>query len=234
MGNGKVKIYTLSDPRTNEVKYVGKTEKLLSKRLYYHIFDNNKIKNIHKKKWIEGLLKNSLKPDINIVDIVPYDEWKFWEKYWISQFITWGFKLTNKTEGGEGYTYIWLKRLWENDEYRKHHTERMIGKKNPFYGKHHTEETKNILRKKCPHPKGENHPCYGKKQTEEFKEKNRKSQPKLKKIIRLDINGNYIDEWDGIRHMCRKLNNLKLNDAAVIRVAKGKQKHHKGFLFKYK
>lgn len=29
-------------------------------------------------------------------------DWVFWEQYWISQFKTWGFKLTNETNGGEG------------------------------------------------------------------------------------------------------------------------------------
>lgn len=229
----KVIIYTLSDPITNEIKYVGKTEKLLNERLYYHLFDNYKIKNIHKKKWIENLLIKKLKPKIDEIDIVPYDEWKFWEKYWISQFLTWGFKLTNKTEGGEGYTTHWLKELWKKDEYRKYHTERVQGKKNPFYGKHHTDETKAILRKKCPHPKGKNNPCYGKKLNEEHKEKCRVNQPTIKKIYRFDLDSNFIDDWNGIKYMCRMLTEFNFNDSAVIRVAKGKQKQHKGYVFRY-
>lgn len=229
-----VKIYVLIDPRNNNIKYVGKTEKKLEQRLYYHIYDNPKIKNIHKKKWIESLINENLKPEIKLIDIVEYDDWKFWEIYWISQFITWGFKLTNKTDGGEGYTSEWLKRLWNDDKYRTYHTERVQGEKNPFYGKHHSEETKKILREKCPHPKGINHPSYGKKMSEESKTINRLGQPTLKTILRLDMNGSIIDEWNGIKFMCKELKEYKLNDAAVVRVAKGRQNHHKGFKFKYK
>lgn len=42
-----------------------------------------------------------LKPIIEIIDEVPVSEWEFWEIYWISQFKTWGFDLTNGTEGGD-------------------------------------------------------------------------------------------------------------------------------------
>lgn len=46
-----------------------------------------------------------VKPKIEIVEILNEDDsknWKFWEKYWISQFRQWGFKLTNLTNGGDG------------------------------------------------------------------------------------------------------------------------------------
>jgi len=39
---------------------------------------------------------------------------------------------------------------------------------------------------------------------------------------------------NGIKFMSRELKEYKLNDAAVVRVAKGKQNYHKGFKFKYK
>ena len=69
-------IYTLIDPRDNQVRYVGKT--------------NN----------IKRLIRNDYKPIIEILDEVDEAEWEFWEKYWICQFKAWGFDLVNATDGG--------------------------------------------------------------------------------------------------------------------------------------
>lgn len=97
-----ISIYTLIDPITNEVRYVGKTTNL-SKRLNRHINESKKSTTSHKKAWIKGLLKNGLKPKLEVIDeILENDDWKFWEIYWIEQLRAWGFKLTNETEGGDG------------------------------------------------------------------------------------------------------------------------------------
>ncbi len=224
------KIYTLSDPETGEIRYVGKTEKTLQERIYYHTWDIKRTKNKHKKNWFNSLFKKNLKPKIELVDEIPINEWRFWEKYWISQFKTWGFNLINNTEGGEGYTSSQLKKLWEDKEYREFHTNRVKGEKNPFFGRVHNENTKKILREKCPKIGIENG-NYGRVKTEEENEKMRLNQPTLKACIRLDLDNNVIDEWVGLKYMCRE---LKLDEAAVIRVIKGKNNHHKGFKFKYK
>lgn len=224
------KIYTLTDPITNEIRYVGKTTKTLDERLTYHYYNLKKTKNKHKIHWFGKLSKLGLKPIIELVDEVDDKEWKFWERYWISQFKTWGFNLMNYLVGGEGFTPEDVKKLWERPEYRKAQVDRMTGEKNTFYGKKHSEETKEILRLKCP-KRGENHYLYGKKRTDEEKEKMRMSQPTLVTIIRMDMDGVEIDTWVGLKKMCRELN---LDEAAVIRVIKGKNKHHKFFKFKYK
>lgn len=96
----KTFIYTLSDPRTNEVRYVGKTNNL-NYRLKKHIKES-KNKQTHKEKWIDSLIFKGLLPIIEILDVVNENEWCFYETYWISQFKTWGFELTNGTSGGEG------------------------------------------------------------------------------------------------------------------------------------
>jgi hypothetical protein len=95
----KTFIYTLTDPRTNQVRYVGKSNNP-TKRLYCHLGRTEKN---HKHSWLVNLNTNGLKPILDIVDEVPITEWKFWEIYWISQFKTWGFDLTNLTNGGEGF-----------------------------------------------------------------------------------------------------------------------------------
>lgn len=40
--------------------------------------------------------------DLELIDEVPNDEWRFWESYWIEQFKAWGFQLENKNNGGGG------------------------------------------------------------------------------------------------------------------------------------
>lgn len=96
----KTFIYTLSDPITSEVRYVGKANNL-KKRLATHLTPRNLIKPSHKNNWIKSLLNKGLKPLMKSVDEVLISEWVFWEIYWISQFKTWGFKLTNLTNGGD-------------------------------------------------------------------------------------------------------------------------------------
>ena len=65
--------------------YVGKTVNRYSRELEH--------------KWKN---KGGCKPEFVIIDEVPTNEWKFWEKYWISQFKQWGFVLENKNNGGGG------------------------------------------------------------------------------------------------------------------------------------
>lgn len=92
-------IYTLSDTNGN-IRYVGKSINPF-KRIYGHISES-RIRRSHKGSWIKIMLENNLRPIIEVVDTVPLLEWKYWEKYWISQFKSWGFKLTNSTIGGDG------------------------------------------------------------------------------------------------------------------------------------
>jgi len=43
---------------------------------------------------------------LEIIDEIPSDEWKFWEKHYISLFKSWGFNLVNKNKGGNGPEYF--------------------------------------------------------------------------------------------------------------------------------
>lgn len=103
------KIYTLKDPFTNSVRYVGITTQDLNKRLKQHI---NKSKNIKKKThnhcWINSLLIYNKEPIIELVEILDtLEELKEREKYWIKYYNSIE-KLTNITEGGDGINgYKW-------------------------------------------------------------------------------------------------------------------------------
>lgn len=97
----KILIYYLCDKNGN-IRYVGKTQQYLKQRLYSHIIECKSDKKSHKISWIKSILAKGERPTIEIIDEVPEDEWVFWEQYWISQFKTWGFNLTNLTIGGQG------------------------------------------------------------------------------------------------------------------------------------
>ena len=94
-------IYTLSDPDTKEIRYVGKTVKSLKARLTNHIYTSKKIKN-HRCNWIKSIINKGKKPEIDIIDVCPWYESQDLETYWIAQFKAWGFRLVNATNGGEG------------------------------------------------------------------------------------------------------------------------------------
>jgi hypothetical protein len=86
----EVYIYILSHPITNEIRYVGQTTDI-NARFYRHIFDANQngFKN-HRTAWVKSLLNEGLRPNIEVIDVVNETNWPFWERYWISQFRTWG------------------------------------------------------------------------------------------------------------------------------------------------
>lgn len=95
------KIYTLSDPITNEIRYVGKTVGKLYKRLSAHYRDKSIS---YKTNWIKTLKEKGLKPNIRILEISDEFNWVEREKYWISYYRE-KTKLTNYLEGGQGLPF---------------------------------------------------------------------------------------------------------------------------------
>lgn len=81
-----VEIYCLCD--TNNIPfYIGKSK-------------NSKTRILpHKKKFNKKFI-------LEVIDLVPENEWKFWEKWYIQMFKGWGFVLENKNEGGGGNTHL--------------------------------------------------------------------------------------------------------------------------------
>lgn len=96
-------IYALIDPRDDQVRYIGKANNPKSR--YINHFNSSRDKNTHKRNWINNIRKDGYRPELLILDEVLISEWKFWECYYISLFKTFGFKLTNSTDGGDGSTF---------------------------------------------------------------------------------------------------------------------------------
>ena len=109
-------IYTLSDPTSNEIRYIGKT-KNMKDRLQRHMSPCN-LKDTWqpKTKWLKYLKNNNLKPIMEVLDIGHENNIDDLEVYWISQFKTWGYKLTNATKGGDGFNWIGRKHKKETIE----------------------------------------------------------------------------------------------------------------------
>lgn len=101
----KTTIYVLKDPETEEVRYVGKTVKLLKYRLQDHLYRKRKTKTgetNHRINWIQSLINKDLIPIIQEIDNCLWNESQELEKFWIKKYRDLGYKLVNSTDGGEG------------------------------------------------------------------------------------------------------------------------------------
>lgn len=95
----KSKIYSLIDPITLKVRYIGVTKNSSNKRLNGHLTEKS---TTHKYYWIKKLKEAGLVPIFNIIEEVPHDQRYDREKYWISVMRSMGCDLVNSTDGGEG------------------------------------------------------------------------------------------------------------------------------------
>ena len=123
----KVYIYTISDPLTEEVRYVGKTINP-SQRFISHRYAAKKH---YVACWIRKLKSQGLKPMFHIVDEVDDSSWQFWEQFYICLFKSWGFRLNNITAGGDGALKM---TAWNKG-------------KTGMYSPEHIQKLKNINRK---------------------------------------------------------------------------------------
>jgi len=92
-------IYLLIDPRTSEPRYVGKTIDP-EQRLKDHCKEKG---TNHKNHWIASLLRNGLRPILEIVETIRNSDdtdWQAREVYWMEYFFKVGAPLTNLDTGG--------------------------------------------------------------------------------------------------------------------------------------
>jgi len=92
-------IYGLVDPKTNIIRYIGKTKNPLY-RLKQHLYPSSLRGISHKNYWIKSLLKNNCKPILIIIEEVTDIESSNREIYWIDFYKS--NNLVNSTYGGEG------------------------------------------------------------------------------------------------------------------------------------
>lgn len=205
-----VYIYALAEPGTDIIRYIGKTVDLKN-RLTRHLSETSKT---YKNNWIKSL--NGIKPEVIILDECDEDNWIDCEKYWISQCKTWGFKLTNLTEGGEGMCglspsaeSIAKTVLKTTGQKRSLETCLRISesKKGVKFSDKHIENLKLSHKGKAP------------KTTKRFK----------KPIIQLKDNV-IIKEWGSIKEASLFYN---VNHSSISRCCSGSKKTVKGYTWKY-
>lgn len=113
-----------------------------------------------------------------------------------------------------------------SEEHKKKISDSKKGENHPMYGKQFTEERKeNISKALKGKYVGENHWCYGKKRDNEFISKI--SKP----ILQLDLQGNFIKEFDSAKSASLELG---IDSSCIGKCCKGKRKTCGGFIWKYK
>ena len=213
----KVKIYTMSSSgNPNNIRYVGKTIHTLSRRLSMHISfaKRNKAANYycnHTSNWINKELKEGNTILIEEIDSVSFENWEFWEQYWISQFKCWGFKLTNLTSGGDGNQNMHF-----SEESNKARSRALLGKPRP-------QEVKDkISISNLGKPKSITHINHV-----------REAIIKLqgKPVEQYTLDGKFIKEWRCGAEAARFYN---VDKTSLMRCCQGKFKKSAGFVWKYK
>lgn len=90
-------IYSLIDPRTDEVRYIGKTNDLKG-RLHEHALKRDSA--THKAHWVNQLRAAGLRPCMEVLEETTEAHWEERERYWIAYGKAQGWRLTNIREGG--------------------------------------------------------------------------------------------------------------------------------------
>ena len=88
-------IYTISDPTTNAIRYVGQTVNIRN-RINKHL-SVSKNKSNHCQCWVNKLIINNITPIFEIIDECEVEKLDFYEQFYISLIKSWGFDLTNLT-----------------------------------------------------------------------------------------------------------------------------------------
>jgi hypothetical protein len=100
----KVIIYTLNDPDTEEIRYIGRTKNSLNQRLNIHLWKAKRTqKPNHRESWLKSLLNQNKKPIIQyLTEIEGWSESYKLEQLLINKYINEGYNLVNSHDRGEG------------------------------------------------------------------------------------------------------------------------------------
>lgn len=98
----KVYIYSLNDPDSLSIRYIGKTINI-KRRLSSHINEAKRGKGRrYVLNWIKSLLDVNKKPIINIIEECDQDNWEEREKHWVNYYRKIILNLCNNADGGLG------------------------------------------------------------------------------------------------------------------------------------
>lgn len=169
-------IYALLDPRTEEVRYVGKTTNP-RRRLFEHL---RKPANEHLAHWINALDQLGLIPNLEILDEVGDEDWADRERFWISRFVN----LVNISPGGMA-TPIHNPSLAEREALAARRRGCLV-----------SDETREKLRQRAL----QNNPIRGKHLSVEHKARIAKSL--FKKVFQYTLAGELVKIWGSVIEAC--------------------------------
>ena|SRR3990167_4960948 len=202
-------IYALVDPFTKHVRYIGKAN-VVHKRYYAHLVDSRKN---HRSLWIRSVLATGARPHLLVLDNVPKAEWQFWEMHYISLYRSWGFDLTNKSQGGEGTEHTL--------ETRKRISNTKKGKPVPHLIAFKKSERCAEIMKAIGLKR------RGSKQSQETKDKRAKKH--FKSVIQMDMLGNFLAEHESIKAASKAIGRY-----SICAALKNKEWSCGGYKWKYK
>ncbi len=202
------KIYTLTHPITNEIRYVGRTKETLNNRLKTHLRAKDKS---HRVNWIKSLQNENLIPNINLIcETESFENCIELEQYYIKKYRDLNYRLVNMTDGGDssiGYK----------------HTD-VVKKQLSILTKNRMKDTNVISNLKEK----------GNKQWEEKtaleKLNNQLNQVTRKNITQYDLDGNLIKIHVSLRQIEKDLGYFR---AALSRCLKNECESSYGFIWKY-
>lgn len=229
----KVIIYTLAHPITGEIRYIGKTKNPIER--YKNHLNKRHNETSYKRNWIESIKNIGLKPIMEILDEVPEEEWKFWERFWINQFISWNFNLVNHTSGGDGLT------MGNQTSFRKGQKSWNQDKGNTFICENCNTIFKACIstkRRFCSQDcasvyKAKNLNSGTFKKGIEVWNKNRKGYKtsKRKPILQFSLDGKFIREWECCEDAAKEYSCIGEN---IRNCCLEKSKTAKGYKWKFK
>lgn len=96
-------LYALAEPDTGEIRYIGKTEDTVKRRLSKHMAPSSLRRKCHRTDWISSLKKRGMKPALIVLAEAELSEHLAAEEVAMIAFCrSVGFRLVNNTDGGEG------------------------------------------------------------------------------------------------------------------------------------
>lgn len=185
----KYLVYALKDPKTQEIRYIGKSTSGMRRALQHK--DSSSLKKIsHKNNWIKSLLESGLMYQIEILQNCSSNEETLQaEMYWIKFHKEKGTNLTNLTDGGEGNSG------WDMPE----ETKRNISIAKKEFHKNHPEVQQAITEKqRKPH-----------QILDGVEHKHCSDCNSYKPITEYHSNSGY---WDGLKSICKSCSNTRVQE----------------------
>lgn len=195
-----------------------------------------------KDRWLLKAIDNGYEIKIEEIDVVKFSEFSFWEKYYISLFKMFGFKLTNGTEGGDG---AWPRRVSEEEKeaLRKLKCKPVVEYDrdgnviNRYESLTKASEITGLERGRLSHSVvGKIKLCNGRmfryesiEVTKEYIDYcfEKRNLEKRKPVLQFDLNGNFVAEYESA-------SSTPLKGGAVSAVCLGKRNQTGGYVWKYK